>query len=37
MIGFFKILLRSGTVDVIEFDCLMHNFYAKQFESSAEH
>ena len=37
MIGFFKILLKSGAVDVIEYDCLIHNVYAKQFESSAEH
>ena len=37
MIRFFKILLKSGAADVIGYDCLTHNVYVKQFESSAEH
>ena len=38
MIGFFKMLLKSGAVDVIEYDLSYTQYaYAKQFESSAEH
>ena len=29
MIGLFKILLKSGAVDTIEYDCLIHNVYGK--------
>ena len=31
MIGFFKILLKSGAADIIECDCLIHNVYGKHF------
>ena len=29
MIGIFKILFKSGAVDAIEYDCLIHNVYGK--------
>ena len=30
MIGIFKLLLKLGAVDTVEYDCLIHNVYGKQ-------